>query len=406
MGLFSNNVSPVAIDFGSSSVKVLQLGEGQTPTILAAGQLDLPDSARTHPEKMLAFLALKLPELLNEARVKGKRAVIALPGVQTFMGHMQVASIEGASTEDLLKSQLALLTGCSAEGVVVRAMPVEGKIRTDTICLAMSRDLVMQFVEMLRKIKLSVVGVHTDALAMVRAFDYLHQRQGDENLTTLYVDMGWGGTRVTIAHGTKMVFARGIHFGGNQFDQQIARTLNCDIEVARRHRLALRSPGSGEDQMARNNAPTSALLSVAAKAHAAGATSGGAAVMEEDRRSGQQAPGLGMRLDGIDASEISSDMDLGELLETMSDELAMCLRYHDAMFPSRDVGRIIFLGGEARQTWLCQHIVKSLRINSQLGDPLARLRRDGLGPTPGVDFSQPQPGWAVTCGLCSAPTDL
>jgi Tfp pilus assembly PilM family ATPase len=95
-----------------------------------------------------------------------------------------------------------------------------------------------------------------------------------------------------------------------------------------------------------------------------------------------------------------------ELLDTVADELSMCLRYHQGLFPERSIDRAIFLGGEARQAWMCQHIVKKLRLPAQLGDPIARMNREGTPPTPGLKLDQPQPGWAVTCGLCTAPTDL
>ena len=97
---------------------------------------------------------------------------------------------------------------------------------------------------------------------------------------------------------------------------------------------------------------------------------------------------------------------MSELLETVGDELSMCLRYHRVLFPDRPIDRIIFLGGEARQTWLCQHLIRTLRLPAQLGDPLARLDCDSAAKVTNLSLDDPQPGWAVACGLCIAPTDL
>ena len=88
------------------------------------------------------------------------------------------------------------------------------------------------------------------------------------------------------------------------------------------------------------------------------------------------------------------------------DELSMCVRYHQSLFRDRKIDRIIFLGGEARNIALCQHIAKELHLPAQLGDPLARLESKRSLRTPGLTLGQPQPGWAVVCGLCMAPTDL
>ena len=84
----------------------------------------------------------------------------------------------------------------------------------------------------------------------------------------------------------------------------------------------------------------------------------------------------------------------------------MCLRYHRVLFPDRRLDRAIFLGGESKQMWLCQHIVRQLRVPAQLGDPLARLTQDKSVKIPGISIDEPQPGWSVACGLCRAPTDL
>jgi hypothetical protein len=47
-----------------------------------------------------------------------------------------------------------------------------------------------------------------------------------------------------------------------------------------------------------------------------------------------------------------------------------------------------------------------LRLPAQVGDPLARYRSEQGVTTPGVNVDEPQPGWAVPCGLCIAPTDM
>ena len=84
----------------------------------------------------------------------------------------------------------------------------------------------------------------------------------------------------------------------------------------------------------------------------------------------------------------------------------MCVRYHHSLFPQQDIDRIIFLGGEARNITLCQHVARELHLPAQLGDPLTRLEHKRSLRTPGLTLGQPQPGWAVACGLCTSPTDL
>jgi Tfp pilus assembly PilM family ATPase len=102
----------------------------------------------------------------------------------------------------------------------------------------------------------------------------------------------------------------------------------------------------------------------------------------------------------------AANVDFSELLDALTDELLMCRRYHQSLFPGRPIDRLIFLGGEASQIGFCQHIARVLRLPAQLGDPMARLKRDAALSTPGVSLDRAQPGWAVAFGLCSSPTDL
>jgi Tfp pilus assembly PilM family ATPase len=413
--MFSTQASPIAIDFGSTAVKLLQVSPGDEPHIVAAAELPVPDTIRLDNEKLLSFYAEWLPKTIASGGFKGKRVVIAIPAGQTFTQHMQLAHVDGVNRDDLIKGQLNQQIGCMPDSVVVRSVDVatvhrQGQQREEIICFAMARDTVMRYIEIMRRCRLKVAGVHTEMMAMTSAFDHLCRRAEDEQVTTMYVDLGWAGTRVAICHGHDLMFARSIQIGGRHFDQLIASELNCAITDARAHRLTLHQPMPARADGMTPDGDGMALMNAAARAHAAddGAQAeetANSTATADDRRVGQVPAEFCAE---VTPGPVSADVrvDMTELLDTVADELSMCLRYHKGLFPSRPIDRVIFLGGEARQLWLCQHIINSLRLPAQLGDPLARLSRDRYRKAADLNFDQPQPGWAVSCGLCTAPTDL
>ena len=59
--MFGAQSSPIAIDFGTSSVKLLQLSLGDRPTVVAAAELAIPDAIRQDKQARLDFYARKLP---------------------------------------------------------------------------------------------------------------------------------------------------------------------------------------------------------------------------------------------------------------------------------------------------------------------------------------------------------
>ncbi len=390
LSMFSAQTSPIAIDFGSSSVKLLQITAGDPPVLVAAAEVTIPDASRDSADQLFAFYTRAIPRLVQASRCKGKRAVCAVPSGQTMIQHMQLTNVEGVTRDDLVKAQLQTQMGWAPENVVVRAIDVTqvhqgGQSRSETICFAVPRDVVMRYVDLLRKCKLELVGVDTEVMAMVRAFDHQAHADGGSDTVTFYVDLGWGGTKVAITHNEQIVFARHVQIGGRHFDQHLAAALHCDLPSARAHRLSLQAsgPAAGAPEPDGDGGP---------------ALDGGTAVGTATLPAPVVTAGEG--------SAEGSSVDLSEQLDTICDELSMCLRYHQGLFPNRSIDRVVFIGGESRQKWLCQHVVKALRLKAQLGDPLARLGVSNSTRTPGLMRDQPQPGWAVPCGLCTAPTDL
>jgi len=233
---------------------------------------------------------------------------------------------------------------------------------------------------------------------VVRAFDHITKRDGNINVTTLYLDLGAGSTKVMIAHGRQLVFARLIDVGGRHLDELAAKQLDCGLAEARAARLSLELKATPVAVAA--GGPTGDEAVAAAEA-ASGTNS--------DRRAGDTAPAKGFGGNLLEQERVHvapEPVRLDEPLEILVDEVQVCLRYHASQFPGRKIDRAVFVGGESRHRGLCQHIARGLRLPAQTADPLAWIARTGLEPANGVDMKQPQPGWAVPIGLCLSPTDL
>lgn len=418
-GLMTPTLSPVAVDFGAGALKVLQVMCGEPPTLVAAACLPTPDELMGDVRRRLAYQAETLPALLRDLDVRGRRAVCAIPAVATFTKHMQLAPEGGTSLVEAARLATATQAGCDPAAMVFRHVevgPVPRAGRTEVICLAAPRDMVEMLMQALRACRLDPVGMHVEYLAALRAFDRMTRRAEDRALTTLYLDIGASATRVMIAHGRDLVFARTVEIGGWHLDQAVARRLGLDLRQARAHRLAtVTSPSrirssSGADAHGRQGAPPQVPTAPGPALRDGVATpghdgSGPHSPRSAERRSGHPAPGLGPDLTAHPTVPLGP-ADLAETLETLTDEIAMCLRYHEALFPERRVQRAIFFGGEARHVGLCQHVARTLRLSAQVADPMSAVAHEGHEPTVGVDFRQPQPGWTMTLGLCLAPTDL
>lgn len=349
------SISPVAVDFGVSALKLLQINTAEPLSLVAGALLETPESLYHDASKRLAFQLENLPRLIKQGGFTGKRAVCAIPASQTFCKHMQLAKLEGVPTAEAVKSTISTQLGCDPDALVYRHFEVKGASpsgKCEVIGMAVGREMVQKLMAGLRKSRLEMVGMHTEFAATLSAFEYLTRRSDDQQAVVLYVDLGWSSTKIMISHGRDLVFARSVEMGGMHLDQTIANQLSLTPAAAHQLRIGLE----------------------------------------------KLTPAGGTALEG--------EADLSEPLEIIRDEIAISIRYHEALFPGKKIERAVFVGGESRQRSLCQHVAKTLRLPAQVADPLARVSRTGKEPMTGVDLREAQPAWSVPLGLCLSKTDL
>lgn len=386
---------PIAVDFGVGSLKILQVAAGEPLSLVAAACLDTPVDLLLDHKRRLDFQIDALPKLIKHGGFKGKRAVCAIPSWQVFCKHLQFPRHEGIDVADLVAAAVPAQLQCDPAAIVFRHFEVagaKGSGNSEVAVIATPRELVDRLMQGLFNAKVEPVGIHTEFSAMLRAFDIVRRRESDQPVATLYLDIGAANTNVLIAHGASLAFARVIAIGGQQFDECVERQLRCGLDEARKMRLA-----AGQPVAVTETAPVSAMTGLPLGGHTG-----------EERRTGEKSPpGFSEEFLTQPLATFSPQgADIREPMEILTDEVAMCLRYHASQFPELKVERAVFVGGEARSLGMCQRIAQSLKVSAQMADPLARVGRSGGEPALGVDLKQPQPGWSVPLGLCLSPTDL
>lgn len=364
VGLMKQLSPAIGVDFGVSSLKLIQVQPGPVPTLIAAALIDTPDEMVDDHARRLDFQMAQLSKLVKKGGFRGKRIICSLPSWQLFCKHLQVQRIDGVPMSQVIGAAVGQQIGCDPGALVLRHREVSaaGGGKAEVIVNAAARSAVQHMVSTMRKSGLEPVGIHSEFDAAMKAFEIAGG--GDQECVALYLDFGAHTTKAMIGHGKTIVFERVIEVGGRQLDRAVAKQLKCAMGEARRTRLAL------------------------------------ARLMPE----GHSGEGMAM----LRASEPSTDseVNLREPLEILADEIRMGLRYHDGLFPGRRIDQAVFLGGESRQQAFSHSVATALGMNTKLADPLAKVARTGSEPSQGVDLKQPQPGFGVAVGLCHCPADL
>ncbi len=373
-GLKRAKASPIALDFGASALKAMQVVPGNPVRLVDASIIETPAELIEDPMGRLAFQFEHLPELLKGRSFIGRRASCSVSAAQTLVQHVQTPADTGDSAAASIEA-IAESLGCAASQLVARSLDVTTIVRgsqkrRESVCLAIPRAVVERYMGALRDAKLKPVGIHAEHIATVHAFDHMNRRDGDENITHLYLDLGATTTKVMIAHGKSMVLAKTLELSARPAVEPVA-------------------------------ARSSVVVSEAVLVDMDTLDTADAADAEDDeRRSGATAPGITELVTDVRASGGHHDRVLDELV----DELRTAVRYHSALFPGREIDHIIFLGGCSTDVSICQRVAQALHLPAQLADPFASIERQPGAHLP-MDCSSPQPGWALAFGLTQAPCE-
>ena len=364
-GLSSKNrTSPIAVDFGSDALKVLQVDAGDATEVVAAGTAVLPEDARGDHAARMAFLEESLKTLLRSLPFRGRRAMLAIPGFQTLIHNFTMPRCDDEDVDAMVDLQLQERLGVQAARMVTRNAKTAdhergGSPRTDVACLAAKRDLVMSYLQLAGRCRLEVVGMHPEPIALIRAVSGgfapeagqdahgLARRDADGGPATLVLDYGHATSRVLILQGDRLRLARTVHAGGLHLTRQRSRETGAGLLEARAARVA-------------------------------------------------EAGGQG------------ADLSACRVTDLLVEELELSLRHHRARHGGGGaVARLLVCGGEAASPARLRHLGAALDLPTEAFDPLSHAKAGAPGQAlRGLNPNDPTPGWAVPWGLCHSELNL
>lgn len=369
-GIGKPRVSPIAIDFGADTVKLLQIVSDDPPQLIGAACAVIPEEARTNPTSRFAFLNETVRALLKEAPFRGRRVVCSIPAYQTFTQNLSVPVSEDIPLEERVGVVLREKFMIEPTRMVLRCQDVgpvdrNGRELQEAVCLAAERGVVNRYLEIMHQAKLEVCGVQTESVALMSAYRYLVGDDEDDS-TVLLIDLGAACTKLIIAHGMKLLVARSLPIGWDHMVRTVADANELEFPEARALLMAQAATPLKSDD-------------------------------EDTTFGGQTAVGTQLAESPVQTAEGN---------QILEDEIKICMRYHQQTNPDQPVEGVVFVGGGARHVNLCKTWAKSVNLPALVGDPTSRLMSLSRNKPFGVSFNESQPGWAVPMGLCLTETDI
>jgi type IV pilus assembly protein PilM len=318
--------SPIGIDVGTRSIKLVQLS-GDRSKLVEAARVELsplPEGAT--PEQQAERITEGLKRGLADRHFRGRDVVLCLGDKQIFLQSLRVPKQAGAQLDRLVAQEAAGRVPFGIDEAEIRYLEAADVRQGDqtlreVILFAVQRAVLQQVLDVVERARLKPVGVDVEPAALVRSYAAQYRRDDDRQARALVVHVGYSRTAALIAQSDELLFVKYIDIGGQHFDLAIGRHLKMDLNEA----VALRKHNG-------------------------------------DRRADMQDPEVARSV--AEATR--------PVVERLAGELAMCVRYHSVTFRGQPLVRLVLSGGEATQQ-LLEALSKQLDLKCELSDPFRAL---------------------------------
>jgi len=369
---FGNKHTPIAIDLGADSIKLLQMRKmGGRLSVSACARWRLPESAHHDAAKRKELAVCAVREILKREGFRGRWAISALSCEQLSIKSVRLPHLPEDELAEAVQWEAKERFGFDVGPGQLRYLNAGqvrqgAETRDEVIIMAAPREEVELHLEMLSQMGLVPQHIDAQPVALFRVFERFLRRQADAQAVSVIVDLGKAATRVVVARGRQIVFVKSVDIGGRKFTEATAKQLNLSYEEADELRIR------------------------AAREHLEGSGS-----EAKDQRPDQ--PGGANSLSWAVRDAMRSEV------ENLGRELALCLRYCAVTFRGLRADRVTLTGGEAYDSAVAGLFKEQLKIECVLGHPLRGIDCSA------VDFGSDRRGtlaeWAACTGLAMRNAD-
>lgn len=224
----------VGLDIGSHSIKACELKPAdKTHAIVTLGSIVLPEGAvEDGTLHDVEAVGKAITELLANLKIKRKKIAISISGYSVIVKKIHLAVMDEKQLEEYITAEAEQYIPFDIDDVYLDFQDLktntENSPSTDILLVAAKKEIVDDYLNLLRGLKLQPVVVDVDAFALENIYESNYP--GDESIAL--VDIGASKMHINIISAGTSVIAKDIVMGSRQLTQQIAETFDISTEEA------------------------------------------------------------------------------------------------------------------------------------------------------------------------------
>ncbi|MGB6838663.1 MAG: type IV pilus assembly protein PilM [Microgenomates group bacterium] len=235
----------VGLDIGSKTIKIVELGkEGASWKLRSSGVVGYSGNSVEHikDDKELATLSEVIKKLFKESNVSSKKVSIALPEPQVFTRTIKFPLLTDQEIASAVKWEAEQYIPIPVKEAIIQHQILERRENASppevsVLLVAAPRVLVEKYVKVAQTAGLTVVGVETELMSLVRSLAPVDQ-------TVLLIDFGARSTDIAIAKNGRLAFSRSIPTAGEAFTRAVAQSLGVEQQQAEQYKRTYGLSGS------------------------------------------------------------------------------------------------------------------------------------------------------------------
>jgi type IV pilus assembly protein PilM len=251
MMLFSRKKDPVALDIGSTFIKLVQLkGANKSYQLVKFGMVPLPPEVIVEGAVMDAGRVVDaIKDLLQSQKVSTKEVVISVSGSSVIIKRVAVADMPDDELAESIKWEAEQYIPFSIDDVNVdfqKLGPGAQEGQADVLLVAVKKDKINDYVNLVKEAGLEPVVMDVDAFALANMYELNYEVEGG---ITALLNIGASVMNINILKDGASIFTRDINVGGNRYTEALQRDFGLSYEDAEKVKRGEDVEGADHEQL-------------------------------------------------------------------------------------------------------------------------------------------------------------
>jgi len=249
--LFSKNIEPIALDIGSTYIKLVQLkGSGKSYSLVKFGMVPLPAEVIVEGAVMDANrVSEAIKGLLVAQKIKTKDVVLSVSGSSVIIKRISIADMTDEELAESIKWEAEQYIPFSIDDVNVdfqKLGPGAAEGQADVLLVAVKKDKINDYVNLVKDAGLEPVVVDVDAFALANMCELNYEVEAG---ITALLNIGASVMNINILRDGVSIFTRDITVGGNRYTEALQRDAGLSYDDAEKIKRGETVGGADTDQL-------------------------------------------------------------------------------------------------------------------------------------------------------------